>query len=246
MEGLSAKVKQARRILRKYRRVFWLVGGILGLILVILYFRVFFRVGLDWNGAFLTRSREQAATVYTGEDRWSDISISVEWTSENEVRMSYRYQQTKMRTFLLTIGKEEDFWRTVTIRAQDGAELFSGRYQKGNSFLYDYNQLPVQGEIESTAPDVNPYLNFSPNYRVMVGIVLGEYDHIHGNGWLLFIGFLAAALVVFDLRCPLLTTGLRRYLVGESPQRTDTFELIQIGIRAVLALVAVGFWLAAM
>lgn len=245
LKDLMAAGKQGRRILRKYRRVFLLAALILGAVFLFLYCRAFFRVGMDWNDTFLPRSREQSTIVYSGADRWSDITITIDRISKTEMDISYRYMTSRERTYRLTISEEKDFWRDVRIDAKDGTNLFTGRYQQGNSFLYDKNGLPALGAIGSTASGVNPYLDFVPNYRVMVGIAVGEYDRIFGNVGYLLAGLLLAALVVFDVKHPILTARLRQFLMGDAPQRADTFELVCNCVRAVLVLVAFGFLLAA-
>lgn len=245
MDYVLTWIEKLRHFAAKYRRFFLIAIILVGILLAFLYGRAFFRVGMEWNGAFLFRSSEGNTVTYSGKDAWSEIEISVVSVSENYYSISYYFPEYCSKTYLVSISEEENFWRDVTIDTQDLMRIYAGRYQKGNRFLYDYNQQPEYGELDMTPSNVNPYQDFYPNYRLLIGTTLGEYDRLYGNGWYLLAGLLLAAVAVLDVKYSILTVGLRRLLVGKQDKQFEWLPVLTNCLWVVLVLVAFGFLMAA-
>lgn len=240
----SQCIRKVRRIVRKYRRLFLLLLALLGAICAVFYFKAFFSTGMDWNGSLLIRSKENAVAVYSGRDSFGNVKITVNQKNANEFDIAYELPYNKLISYHITIENEKNFWRQVKIIDQSGTILLTGKYQKGNNFLYDQNGLPAYSGSEVILNGQNPYTPFEPNYRRMVGMVLGEYDHLRGEPWKMIVGFLLLGVVILDIRLPILSLRIRSFLFGEE-QPTIAFELLQLGIRTVLIIVSLGFLLKA-
>lgn len=240
-----AVIRKTRRIFWKYRRLFYLAGGILLAVCAVFYFRSFFSSGVDWYDAFLFKGQDQSTVTYIGQDSYGTVAISVNRKNAGEIDIAYDLPYNKLKSYKIQLSAEVDFWRLLTITDQNGETVFDGKYQTGNSFLYTLSGMPAAGDIPAIQSGENPYSPFHPNYRRMVGIATGEYDRLWGSWWQLAIGLLLIALVVVDVRTPKISSRLRKYLTGDGPQRADVYELAQAAVRLVVILVAMGFLLSA-
>lgn len=237
--------KKGRRICRKYRRLFYLAGAIFLAIFAIFYFRSFFSVGVDWYDTFLNKGKDKSTIVYSGEDSYGRIAISVNRKNSSEMDITYDLPYNKLKSYKIKLGAEVDFWHLLTITNQNGEKVFDGKYQVGNSFLYDLSGMPAMGDIAAVQAGMNPYSPFTPNYRRMVGIATGEYEHFWGTNWQLVVGLLLIALVVVDIKTPKISYRIRQFLMGEEPQHAEVYELVQTAVRLVILIVAAGFLLSA-
>lgn len=223
--------------MRKYRRLILLFGMILGIILALLYLNAFFTKGVPFNGMFLEREMKKSTVVYSGKDRYGEVSLSVNRSNSQSMEIAYLVPYNKMKSYKIILGEEKDFWQTISITDQSGELVFDGKYQKHNSFLYDKNGVPAHGYLPKKDRGENPYLTFDPNLREMTGIATGEYEELRGNAGLLLIALLLAGLVLVDIKNPMISFRVRQFVMGEEPQPTEWFELIQ-GIVRVVALIA--------
>lgn len=233
------------RFLRRYRRIFYLALGILTLVFLLWYLSTFFTTGVDFQGVFLAKSQKQNTIVYSGRDAYGDISISVNHPTANEYDVSFQIPyNTNAKSYKITLGEEVNFWRSVEIIDQQGEILFSGKYQRDNSFLYDSSNLPVEGDISAASAE-NPYLQFKPNLRRLTGIATGEYEHRLGEWWKCIAGFLCLALILFDCSRQMSKSAILLLWPEDSQPAPALLGLIQLALRLLAGIAAFLFLICA-
>jgi hypothetical protein len=241
---LPILMKKIQRGCRKYRRLLLIGLLLVGVLSAIFYFNAFFSRGMDWNNHFLKKKTEKGVITYHGRDRYGEITIQVNRLTNLETYdVTYQIPGGKQKSYRLTFGEEQDFWRDLTI-SNRGETVFEGKYQRGNRFLYSGDNSPLYGDTQISSG--NPYLSFEPNLRRMAGIAMGEYDRLRGRFGRFLTGAILAAVVVVDIRVPRITAKIRWLISGEDAHPTDTFERIQFCVRALAVFVALCFLLSAL
>lgn len=239
--NIRKAVRAANRFLRRYRRLIWLVLIVFGTVAALFYLNTFFTKGVSFNGIFLEKEMKKSTIVYSGKDDYGDVSLSVNRKDSLSMDIAYTVPYNKLKSYKIVLGEEKNFWQTISITGQNGSVLFDGKYQKHNSFLYDKNSVPSHGYIPQKATGESFYLTFEPNLREMVGIATGEYEELRGDVGKLLIALLLAALVLIDVKNPMISYRIRQFIMGEEPQPTEWFELIQGILRAIVLITSAAF-----
>ena len=235
--SLAAFVRKLMHVCARYKKILLGVCGALCAAAAFFYLRAFFTVGVDFDGAFLTKHRESGAVVYTGENAFGALRIEAART-ESGAAVTYTVPYNKPHAYTVAFSPDSEFWQNVTVTDSWTDEtLFDGKYQRGNAFLYDSHNRPVYGDMERSDGG-NPYINFSPNLRRLVGFAAGEYEHIAGN-WLCFIpGVLLILLVLFHVRFPIVTMRIERRLLGRDPMPSEARLLFHTALHLILLFLA--------
>lgn len=229
------------RFFRRYRRLFYLGFALIGLILLIFYFRAFFQSGVTYSGRFLSKSTQNHTVLYSAQDEYGEFVLAVEQTGANEYGVSFTLPYNAFaKTYRVELADEVDFWRQTAIYDQDGVLIFSGKYQWGNSFLYNQNNVPSESSLEKRQAD-NPYLNYSPNLRQLIGVITGESAVIRGNWLWLLAGAALIGLTVLDWKKSILFRHipalLDRLAVFPSKATLKLGRSITYGILLLLAFI---------
>ncbi len=249
--NLPVPLKKARRIFRKYRKLFYLLGVLLAGVLAVCYLFAFFESGAPFQGnTFLKKTSSRGDTVYSGRDTHGDIVLTVHQRDKTETDISYLVPYNKPKTYTVSLtevaNKNPELPPSYSLRitAGNGSILFDGAYQRGDSFLYSKAGLPLYGDDDSVREGMNPYANYEPNLRRMVGFVTGEYDQRRGSWSQFILGLLFLGAVWLLKRNPRLFHRAWNTVVGPgslNQWRGTAFLLLQIAAAAV----GVGFLLAA-
>jgi len=249
--SLPVPLKKARRIFRKYRKFFSLLGALLAGVLALCYLLAFFESGAPFQGnTFLKKSSSGGDTVYSGKDADGDIVLTVHQRDKTETDISYLVPYNKLKTYTVSLtevaNKNPDLPSSYSLRitAGNGSILFDGSYQRGDSFLYSKAGLPLYGDDDSVREGVNPYSNYEPNLRRMVGFVTGEYDRRRGSWPQLLLGLLFLGLVWLLKKNPRLFHTVWNTVVG-SDSLDQWRGAALLLVKAVAAAIGVGFLLAA-
>ncbi|MCI8406780.1 MAG: hypothetical protein HFE43_07245 [Oscillospiraceae bacterium] len=245
-------IKKARRIFRRYRKLFRLLACLAGAVCLVCYLTAFFSKGIDFLDAFLRRSGKGSAIVYSGQDSHGKITLTVQQQSKDVTTISYQLPYNKLKTYTLTLTeiqrKNPDLPAeyALVIQSGDGSILFDGKYQRGAPFLYSKTGAAVNTDIEPQRNPDNPYLNFAPNLRRMTGIALGEYDQQRGDWFCMLLGAGLLTLIWFDARRLMISGPLEEMLSGTGAFPEAWGHRILLLLRLVAALVGLGLMLAAL
>ena len=251
MSDIKAFCKRVSKLAKRYRTLIRLVLIVLGIIGGIFYLKAFFTKGVVYENEFLTRKNDGAAVIYTGEDRYGKIQLTVHQRSKTEIDISYLVPYNKLKTYTLVLNEisnsnpEVTPWYRLRITAGNGSILFDGKYQRGNPFLYTNNNLPDNSDIASGSSGSNPYQNFSPNLRRMVGIATGEYDRLLGNAWYFLLGLAFIGLVCFDAYKPVVSDKIREAVIDGEYQRSEWDGLVLFSVRLIFVIVGICFLMGA-
>ena len=235
--SLAAYIQKIMRFCAKHRNLLLSVCGTLCAVALFFYLRAFFATGVDMDGAFLIKQKSGGTVVYTGSNAYGSLCVSVS-QSNHGADVVYTVAHNKAHTYTVVFQPDSEFWQTVSITdGWTGEILFNGKYQKGNRFLYDEYDRPVYGDVEQTDGE-NPYINFSPNLRRMVGFAAGEYEHIAGAWLRLVLGGVLNMLVFLHVRYPLLTMRMERRILGREPLPSEARLLFHTALHLVILFAA--------
>lgn len=242
-------IKRTRRIFRRYRKLFRLLGWIAGIVFLIFYLLAFFSQGVVFMDHFLRKASTSSAITYSGQDPHGPIVLTVRQTDKSTTSISYQLPYNKLKTYTLTLAeiqrKNPDLpvEYSLTIHSGDGSLLFDGKYQRGSPFLYSKAGAAVNTDIEPYRNPENPWLNFEPNLRRMVAIALGEYDQQRGDWFCFLLGIGVLALLWADVRRPLISGKLRELFTG-LPDRLANRLLL--AVRLAVLITGFGLMMAAL
>lgn len=235
--SLAAYIRKIMRFCSAHRKILLSTCGTLCAFALFFYLRAFFATGIDLDGAFLTKQKEGSSITYTGTNAYGALRVSVA-RSDDGAEVVYTVPHNKAHAYIVAFQPDSEFWQTATVTdSWTGEILFDGKYQKGNRFLYDDYDRPVYGDIEQLNGE-NPYINFSPNIRRMVGFAAGEYEHIAGNWLYLILGAILILLVFLHIRYPILTMRIERRIMGREPMPSEARLLFHTALHLITLFAA--------
>ncbi len=218
-------------------------------VLIILYFKTFFTLGVYFNDTFLKKEVLFDETHYTGKSKYGDIQIIVKGEA-NELRkckaeVSYHLPNNINKIYTVYYNHEKEWLLgTLVIKDEKDKTIFDGRYQKGSLFLYDNNNKPLIEEnigfFTGTAQNVTYDAGYKIPLKSVVEFSLLEKEELRGNIGLLFYAIILLIITIIDIKSPLFFFTLSHCLDVKDPEPTDfyiTMQKISWVIMPIIALI---------
>ena len=236
-------------ITNKYFRVTLLL---ILLILLFFYFKTFFTSGIYFGEVFLKKEIVVSDIHYRGSDVYGDYHIMVTGINNKDksTDVIYRLPSNINRKFKVTfkdVDSEYRDWKNVTIADEKGNLLFEGQYQEETLFLIDKNGKPMMDfAVRAVVNGESPYdEEFEVPLKEVADIASFASETIRGEYPYLFIALILFAVLLIDIKFPLLFFNLEHFLDVRDPEPSDYYLFMQKASHYVLPIVGAGFLVAA-
>lgn len=234
-------------IIKKYKAVL-LIG--IGILLSILYFRLFFQEGILFENSFLKLNKSERGFEYSGSVYAERVNISVDdMERTNTKEVSYKIGERYNKTFLVNTLNKTNYSTDITIY-ENNTLLFEGSYRKSSDsyiYLWDKDGDPVFGDIRI---QYNNQLVFDEAYQVSNSHIAATAlkDNIINRGnWTLFIFAIILLIVtIIDIKWPMFFFTLKHFMSVNNPEPSDLYIGIQRITWVVYPTVSFGLLVASL
>jgi len=220
------------------------------LILLFVYFKTFFTMGIYFDGVFLKKEGVDSICHYTGFNTYGNYHIIVngQKNKDENVDVMYRLPNNINRQFTVNFIDNGDWEQgIVSIMDNDGIILFEGYYREDNPFLIDKNGKPVMDmNVLALVNGESPY---NEEYKIplkqVADIAHFNNDTIRGKYHYLIIAFIIFIIILIDIKYPLFFFNLEHFLDVRDPEPSDFYLYMQKASHYVLPVIGIGFMIAA-
>jgi hypothetical protein len=201
--------------------------------LFVLYFRVFFSKGIQFENTFLSKKVEESEVHYKGRSTYGNIHIIVSGVkdSDNKVDVIYKLPNNITRQYtVVDQDKLDGNSKGIIIKDSSGAIAFEGIYRKADPFLYDKNWQPFMEE-GSFRILMNGESPFREDYHIYLkstaDLANFSTEVIRGKIEFLLPAILIFIVTILDIRFPLFFFHLNYRLAVRDPEPSDLYLTIQ-------------------
>lgn len=222
---------------------------VLLILISILYLKVFFTMGVYFNGTFLKRETISNEKHYVGKSNQGAVNINVIGravdTEKSKAEVIYNLPNNINKRYTVYFNYI-DQWvlGTVEIKDEKDSTLFEGRYQKASLVLYDKNYEPVMDGYIRILNNGEKEEIYNNDYEIplknIVEFSLHEKDEIRGSLGMLLYAAVLIIITVIDIKDPLFFFKLSHFLEVKDPEPSDFYITMQkIGwvVYPIIALV---------
>jgi hypothetical protein len=223
--------------------------GLLIIILLIFYFKIFFTKGTYYDNIFLKKNTVSAGECYySGRSAYGNIHIAVAKLKEqdNSIEVIYSLPNNIQKEYTVEFNKSSTgFSDSSVIIKENGKIAFTGEYRKDSMFLFNTNGESVVDEDELIQVQVNGENPYNSEYKIplknVVDIAYFANDTIRGKFVFLLFAVILFAITLIDIKFPLFFFKLRYFLDVRNPEPSDFYLFIQGLSRYVYPAIGIAF-----
>lgn len=209
--------------------------GLLLIVLLIFYFRIFFTKGLYYDNIFLKKNiLSSGECYYSGWSTYGDIHITVkELKEQNSSReVIYSLPNNIHEEYTVEFSKSSaGFSDSGVIIKKDGKITFEGEYIKDSMFLINTNGDSAIDENELIRVQVNDESPYNSEYKIplknVADLAYFAEDTIRGKYVFLPFAGILFAITLIDIKFPLFFFNLRYFLDVRNPEPSDFYLYMQ-------------------
>ncbi|HHX59513.1 MAG TPA: hypothetical protein GX707_02060 [Epulopiscium sp.] len=220
-----------KEVIDKNKKKSYIVISVIGILLVVVYIKLFFSYGIRYENTFLKKQSVSSEIHYTGKKVGGKINIIVKELSSNpqEFEISYILGENINKSYILSFGETGFSGEKVTIKDDQPIVRFEGSYEKGNPFLRDKDGMVVFSDVVMVIGDVEraEWPNPISNPHEMIKLVKGEDEGIRGRLSLIMLALFIGVIMMVDISFPLLFFSIKYALSVESPEPTEWYKATQ-------------------
>lgn len=207
-----------------------LLAGV-GILLLVLYFRLFQVPGIRFYGTFLTKTGDASEAHYRGRSQEGKFHITVKgeknkdreatvlYELPNRIKLSHGIEFTQADTW------EDSF---ITVSEGNGDVVFTGNYNRYDPILMNANGEPDWGQMRVS---YNGNSMFVPGYKAAVkesvDLAVRADETIRGKWDFLLLALFIFAAVGLDMAFPLLGFSLSHRMWVENAEPSDAYLFMQ-------------------
>lgn len=205
--------------------------GIVLIIVIILYIKIFSAKGIVFDQAFLKKIAITSSEVhYKGENRYGPIEIIVK-EQRNSIGVSYQLPNGTYKQYTVEFtGEEVNGMKSVTIHNQEGREIFNGKYRSDSWFLLDFKGEPFwkEGNIELIVNGQSPYdSDYKVDLKNVVDCASQANERIRGEYRFVVLAFILFLFTSVDMKYPMFFFTLNNFLSVKDPEPSDFYLSMQ-------------------
>lgn len=232
---------------KKYK---WVLLGILGIILFVVYLTLFMQKGIVFENKFLRRINVENGIEYRGTVQMEPVTITLQGDLSNSDSASITYRIGDWYNKTFTVNAFPRDYHEIRVTIYKGNVInYDGVYRPNDMVaLWGEDGLPDMGEIKvifnnDIFYDKNTYE--VSNYDV-VKTAFQDNISIRGNGLLLFFAIIILAITAIDIRWPLLFFRVQHAMSVYNPEPSDFYLGMQKIGWVVMPVIALGLLIASL
>lgn len=224
---------------------------ILVVIVLILYLKYFFTIGVFFDDTFLKKQGKYPNIQYVGKTSQGSIQISVDVLNkeQNNIDVTFKLPNNINKQYNVRF-KDSSVWGLSDIVVEDYSDnvIFEGQYNESISFLFDKYGVPST-DNKTTMVRANEKVTYNENYEVSLKEV-ADFAAFANKTTRGKLGYLVIAMLIFtltliDIKYPLLFFKLNHMFHVKDPEPSDFYISMQQMSWVIMPIVGLAFLIAA-
>ena len=196
------------------------------LVIVFLYFKIFFSIGVFYDETFLKRKFVSNERHYIGSNEYGTIDIAVKFDVDNQNTKSvvFNFPNNSPKEYIINYNKDN---LVGTIKNENEKIIFEENYDtvtnvmgQGAKFITDNTEIRVKKSDNNIG-----YYYIS--IRDIVSFSKASHEEIRGDVGLLIGSIFLATFYFIDLVYPLFFFKVKHILSVRNPEPSDLYIKIQ-------------------
>ena len=231
--------------IKKYK---YILLGILGVIMAIGYFYLFFQKGIDFEDSFLKLSQSNNMYQYKGSAYGQDILITVEGDLRESDTAIVTYAIEDFDTRVYAVKFDNRFGNNADVKIFDSfGMIYEGSYRPTILMNKDGSLYMEETRITFTNHDVNIFdEDYKIRYSHIVSTALKDSIYNRGNRALLFYALFIMVIHTIDVIWPLFFFNIRYGYAVRKPEPSDRYLAAQRISRFIYPIIAIMLLIASL